>query len=627
MPGSVWWASTANVPLFRHTLTVETQSVAQFQAEGLAPKSFMLITCNGSIENRPQRKLLPWSYLCMVCALIQIATAGTNDTKDFVRPAALYTDPIAVSQIIMLDAGVMSVPTVFSSIVSVANATVNISQIIYDFKAVGEQARDLLSAINHVSSTLKTIRTLRHQKATALTDIEKTWIDGVCKEAEVALQGVAALIEPARVDMQTRKSGRVSFVTRSMFVLRESPKVASNLARLGLVTQGLNAAVVALCNKDGTTASKNDKSGLIHLDSTTSGKGSQSKAPPSYEESEFINRRRAPQPHQKITGRKTETYQLTTGTVESADGNLRNATTSYFEEWTSKYNLNTSLECDAQSILSGISSAESDTQSIMSGTTAASPTFDPSPCFEGADGLQVVNSEPIIKLQSQSYAENEFLHRRRRVRPHIRNSRPGSNVTSTDEKPGFVSIEEEQRLNHQQLQSEDPPSRPENTSNEIDNRSELSLPASPFSLHNNNMSRLSLPGASRSFDGADGLQVVDISSHDSRRSESYEELEFLNRRRISRAPSREHQGSCNSQWLSGAYNDPNDRPVSRPQSQLAAVAVHEIDTSRDLTAGTLESSRLSCGTMNSTWSRSTDIPDKTDASMFTSSTSGPSAEQ
>lgn len=521
----------------------------------------------------------------------------------------------------------MSIPTVLSTIGSVANATVNISQIIYNFKAVGEQARDLLSATNHVSSTLKAIRTLRHQKATALTDIEKTWIDGVCKEAEVTLQGVAALIEPARVDMQTRKSGRVSFVTRSMFVLRDSPKVESNLARLGLVTQGLNAAMVALCNKDGTAATKNDKSGLIHSNSTTSGKGSRSRAPPFYDESEFINRRRAPQPHQKITVRKTETYQLTTDTVESADDNLRNVTTSYFEEWTSKYHLNTSLECDAQSILSGTSSADSDTQSIMSGTTAASSTFEPSPCFEGADGLQVVDSEPDIEIRLQAYDENEFLHRRRRVRPHIRNGRPGSNATFTDKNPGFVSIAEEQRLDHKQLQSEGPPPRPRNNSDETDNRSELFLPASPLSLHSNNMSRLSLPGAPRSFNGADGLQVVETHAHDNCRSENYEELEFLNRRRISRAPSREQQGSWNSQWLSGASNDPNNCPVSRTQSQTAAVAVHEMDTSWDLTAGTLGSSRLSCETMDSTWSRSADIPDKMDASVFTLSIFAPSAEQ
>jgi len=133
------------------------------------------------------------------------------------------------------DGGFVSVPAVF-------HATVSIAQTIYDLKAVGEQAKNLFSSTNHISSTLNTIRTLRRQKDDFLSDMERNHIDGVCKETESILKGIATLLEPARVDMDT--SGRVSLFNRGMFVLRDSPKVESDLTRLNLTSQGLIMAMV-----------------------------------------------------------------------------------------------------------------------------------------------------------------------------------------------------------------------------------------------------------------------------------------------------------------------------------------------------------------------------------------------
>jgi hypothetical protein len=131
---------------------------------------------------------------------------------------------------------------------SAANISLRLFQIIYEFKAVGQQTQDLLDSTTHVSSTLESAETMRRQKSALLTANERIWIDNIIVDTKRCLKSVAALVEPARVDIQT-KAGRVGFLNRSRFVFRDSPKVANNLARLGLAHQSLNAAMGVLCSK------------------------------------------------------------------------------------------------------------------------------------------------------------------------------------------------------------------------------------------------------------------------------------------------------------------------------------------------------------------------------------------
>ncbi|THW42134.1 hypothetical protein D6D21_06012 [Aureobasidium pullulans] len=144
----------------------------------------------------------------------------------------------------VLDGGVGTATAVGSA----ANISLRLFQVIYEFKAVGQQTRDLLDSTKHVSSTLESARTMRQQKSGFLSTDERKWIDSIIIDTKRCLESVAALVEPARVDLQT-KSGRVGFVNRSLFVFRDSPKVATNLARLNLAHQSLNAAMGVLCSK------------------------------------------------------------------------------------------------------------------------------------------------------------------------------------------------------------------------------------------------------------------------------------------------------------------------------------------------------------------------------------------
>src|SRR6266516_5271795 len=133
-----------------------------------------------------------------------------------------------------------------AAVSSVFVATLRIFQIGYELKAVGEQTRDLLDSTDHVSTGLQAVKTLRRKKSQHLDITEKKWIDEVLANTEKTLGNVAKLIEPARVDLQT-KFGHVGLVNRGLFVFRDSPRVATNLARLNLASQSLNTAMNILC--------------------------------------------------------------------------------------------------------------------------------------------------------------------------------------------------------------------------------------------------------------------------------------------------------------------------------------------------------------------------------------------
>ncbi|CAD0017735.1 hypothetical protein D6C91_07322 [Aureobasidium pullulans] len=176
----------------------------------------------------------------------------------------------------VLDGGIGTATAVGSA----ANISLRLFQVIYEFKAVGQQTRDLLDSTKHVSSTLESARTMRQEKSAFLSTDERKWIDSIIIDTKRCLESVAALVEPARVDLQT-KSGRVGFVNRSLFVFRDSPKVATNLARLNLAHQSLNAAMGVLCSK-GSYWQPISELQAANQQETTS--------PPSYEKDQFLQR-------------------------------------------------------------------------------------------------------------------------------------------------------------------------------------------------------------------------------------------------------------------------------------------------------------------------------------------------
>lgn len=135
-----------------------------------------------------------------------------------------------------------------SAVGSAVNVSFRLFQVIYEFKAVGQQTQDLLDSTKHVASTLESAQAMRQQKSAFLSTEERNWIDNILSDANRCLEAVGALVEPARVDLQT-KSGHVGLLNRGLFVFRDSPKVATNLARLNLTHQSLNTVIGVLCSR------------------------------------------------------------------------------------------------------------------------------------------------------------------------------------------------------------------------------------------------------------------------------------------------------------------------------------------------------------------------------------------
>lgn len=228
---------------------------------------------------RPLRVRSPTLCAYTSRASFFLVQAGRSSDHSFGRTQPLpyhIQRPIGM----VLDGGIGTATAVGSA----ANISLRLFQVIYEFKAVGQQTRDLLDSTKHVSSTLESARTMRQQKSAFLSSDERSWIDSIIVDTKRCLESVAALVEPARVDLQT-KSGRVGFVNRSLFVFRDSPKVATNLARLNLAHQSLNAAMGVLCSK-GTYWQPASELQAVNQQEAVS--------PPSYERDQFLQRGKLP---------------------------------------------------------------------------------------------------------------------------------------------------------------------------------------------------------------------------------------------------------------------------------------------------------------------------------------------
>lgn len=171
-----------------------------------------------------------------------------------------------------------------TTVASGITALLRIGQIVFELIAVEEQARDLLSSTNHVSTTVRRVQELRRRKSGQLQVDEKIWIDHVLDETERALANISALVEPVRVNLQT-KAG-VSLRRRTIFTFRDSPKVLTNMSALAIRQQALTTALTILTIRE-------DRSARFYGAETHENavRSTQPPQPPTYEESEFLNRR------------------------------------------------------------------------------------------------------------------------------------------------------------------------------------------------------------------------------------------------------------------------------------------------------------------------------------------------
>lgn len=143
--------------------------------------------------------------------------------------------------------------TAIAAFSSVLASTVRVEKG-FEIYAVDEQAKGLLKTVQQVSTTLDDARALRRQKSTLFTPFEKRMFDDSFRSTEEALQSVARLAEGCRADMEV-SGGRLRSSTRVLYVLRDSPGIQLSMTQLGIASQGLNAAVVQLNSRHGSSQS------------------------------------------------------------------------------------------------------------------------------------------------------------------------------------------------------------------------------------------------------------------------------------------------------------------------------------------------------------------------------------
>lgn len=142
----------------------------------------------------------------------------------------------------------MGEPLTVSAVTTGITTFIKIFEVTYQLKAVGEQTADLLDTTQHVQLNIREARRLRRLKDSLLNAGERTWMDRVIEDTENAVRAVAQLIEPSRVGMQTEQ--RIEFLTKAVWVFRDSPKVRDKFARLSVCHQSLNTVVACLYSRD-----------------------------------------------------------------------------------------------------------------------------------------------------------------------------------------------------------------------------------------------------------------------------------------------------------------------------------------------------------------------------------------
>ncbi|KAK5737562.1 hypothetical protein LTR17_006609 [Elasticomyces elasticus] len=166
--------------------------------------------------------------------------------------------------------------TVLSSISTGVALSLRLTEKIYEIIAVEQEAKDLLKTTAQISDQLAHAKRLRRQKSSILGTDEKAMLDNIFRSTEEAMGTVAKLVEPARADMKVF-GDRVRFGTRVQFVFRDMAHIPVSLAKLGIAGSGLNMALTLLCAK----TAANDQSSLRS--------SSEQRAPPSYQESEWLH--------------------------------------------------------------------------------------------------------------------------------------------------------------------------------------------------------------------------------------------------------------------------------------------------------------------------------------------------
>ena len=138
-----------------------------------------------------------------------------------------------------------------SSFASGISATLTIIEAVYQIQATDEQTSDILKTASHVERNLKEAQRLLRKKYALLDKDDYEWVASTIYDTRDALQSVAKLIEPARVEKMTKNE--IGMMTKACWAFKSNPQARDKHAMLNVCHQTLMAVITRLHSINLTT--------------------------------------------------------------------------------------------------------------------------------------------------------------------------------------------------------------------------------------------------------------------------------------------------------------------------------------------------------------------------------------
>lgn len=124
------------------------------------------------------------------------------------------------------------------------SATMKIFEVVYQIQATDEQTSDILNTTSHVERNLKEAQRLLRTKGALFDKTEYEWIVSAIDDTRDALQSIAKLIEPARVEKVTKNN--IGMITKTCWAFKSNPQARDKQAMLNVCHQTLMVVMTRL---------------------------------------------------------------------------------------------------------------------------------------------------------------------------------------------------------------------------------------------------------------------------------------------------------------------------------------------------------------------------------------------
>jgi hypothetical protein len=129
----------------------------------------------------------------------------------------------------------------------------------YEICATSDQSKVLLEITQDINEQICIVRKLRQQRSGNLSISEKSWIDNATDDTTTTISGIANFIEPMpeTASPERRRLPGSSFLQQLRYLIKDSPQLPAQVARLSVAAQSLNTAISIMSDcADGSSQSQ-----------------------------------------------------------------------------------------------------------------------------------------------------------------------------------------------------------------------------------------------------------------------------------------------------------------------------------------------------------------------------------